>query len=277
MANIDGLSRLSFGVSNIKNLTPQWGSFGDLWFCRRQFSNVQGVVQCFCASDGPVSSIRLGKLPATRPPTVGKTVNGWFKRNVQLWYQSNLVQDRIIFRHMSPPMLSCRDILRMGMGPKFHPQIIQIGWGAKISGFPPSSPGCHRQWSSSCWWCLSFYCGSSREQGNPTCLPCPSAEVEGHDVRLEELYEVGFGSCPRRLLILPEYYVSFIFLPGLGSSWICLSCGQTGAAMREAITVCVLGAPAHQAVSAASSEAQWQPGAEAQVRLPKKTFDAIKS
>ena len=62
------------------------------------------MVQCFCASDGPVSSIRLGKLPATRPPMVGKTVNGWFKRNVQLWYQSNLMQDRIIFRHVSPPV-----------------------------------------------------------------------------------------------------------------------------------------------------------------------------
>ena len=68
---------------------------------------------------------------------LGKTVNGWFKRNVQLWYQSNLVQDRMIFRHMSPfgemPMLSCQDILRMGMGPKFQPQIIQIGWAHKKS------------------------------------------------------------------------------------------------------------------------------------------------
>lgn len=149
------------------------------------------MVQCFCASDGPVSSIRLGKLPATRPPMVGKTVNGWFKRNVQLWYQSNLVQDRIIFRHVSPPInVKLSRHFAHGDGSKVSPPNYPNRMGSQNFRVPPSSPGCHRQWSSSCWWCLSFYCVSSREQGNPTCLPCPSAEVAGDDVRLEELYEV---------------------------------------------------------------------------------------
>ena len=170
-------------------------------------------------------------------------------------------------------MLSCQDILCMGMGPKFHPQIIQIGWGAKISGFPPSSPGCHRQWSSSCWWCLSFYCGSSREQGNHTCLPCPSAEVAGHDARLEELYEVRWV-----LDHVQEDFWSFLnimFPSRVGFELDMFVVWPRGQRCVKS-TVCALGAPAHEAVSAASSEAQWQPG-EAQVRLPKKTFDAIKS
>lgn len=84
---------------------------------------------------------------------------------------------------------------------------------------------------------------------------------------------MGFGSsCPRRLLILPEYYVSFQGWVRVG--YVCRVAKRGQRCVKS--TVCALGAPGHEAVSAASSEAQWQPG-EAQVRLPKKTFDAIKS
>ena len=100
------------------------------------------MVQCFCASDGPVSSIRLGKLPATRPPMVGKTVNGWFKRNVQLWYQSNLVQDRIIFRHVSPPInvKLVKTFCAWGWVQSFTPKLSKSDGEPKFPGFPHHHP-----------------------------------------------------------------------------------------------------------------------------------------